>query len=422
MKAEIQKIVYPGKSFASHNGKVLFADEGLPGEIIEVKTTKEKKGYIEAATLNIVKTSDKRVKPLCDHYKACSPYQYIDYNFQLELKKLQIEEIFARVLGVKLSGFKVKPSEKIWGYRNKLRLHMIHRNGVSTLAYHMPETHDKFVPVDKCHLASGNVNNLFSFLADTASKRKLSFIEELEIRENIAGKLLVTVYGKTAENHKNNREWADEIAGRFPLEGIVYISRQTPEETLIHGKNYIEEKINDKIFRIGAQSFFQINISALNSLVAEMLETIERRSFRIAADLYCGIGTFGIIFADKSEKMIGVEIAEENIRFLSQNLKSNHINNYILYQGLSEKLTQQVLKEKIDALIVDPPRKGIGKDVCEILLKGKPRHIFYVSCDPVTLARDLKILLQKYNLAGISGYDFFPHTPHIETFCVLDRK
>lgn len=422
MKAEIQKIVYPGRSFSSHNGKILFTDEGLPGEIVEVKIIKEKKGYTEAVTLNIIKASDKRIKPLCGHYKACSPYQYIDYNFQLELKRLQIEEIFARALDVKLSRFKIEPSKKIWGYRNKLRLHLLWKNGALTLAYHIPETHDKFVPVDKCYLASGNMNNLFDFLTNTADKHKLNFIEEFEIRETAAGRLLVTIYGKTAINHKDSRKWANELSGHFPLEGIVYISRQTSEETVIYGKDYVEEKINDKVFHIGARSFFQINISTLKSLAAEMLEAIERRSFRIAADLYCGIGTFGIIFANKSEKMIGVEIAEENTRFLSQNLENNRINNYVFHQGSSEELIRQVLKEKIDALIVDPPRKGIGNDACEILLKNGPRHIFYVSCDPVTLARDLKILLPKYNLAGISGYDFFPHTPHIETFCVLDRK
>jgi 23S rRNA (uracil1939-C5)-methyltransferase len=191
---------------------------------------------------------------------------------------------------------------------------------------------------------------------------------------------------------------------------------------LLYGKNYIEEKIGDKTFQIGGQSFFQINIDALKLLILDMTEAIKLRGFKAVADLYCGIGTFGIIFADKAEKVLGGEILEENIFFLKENIKINHINNYSLYKGASENIIDRILKEKIDTLIIDPPRKGIGKEMCERLAENGPKHIFYVSCDPITLARDLKTLLQKYELTAIHGYDFFPHTPHIETFSILDRK
>jgi 23S rRNA (uracil1939-C5)-methyltransferase len=209
---------------------------------------------------------------------------------------------------------------------------------------------------------------------------------------------------------------------KFPFEGITYIAKDRLQETLLYGKNYIEEKIKDKTFQIGTQSFFQVNIDALKLLILDMAEAIKLRGFKIIADLYCGIGTFGIIFADKAEKVLGGEILEENIYFLKENIKINHINNYSLYKGASENIIARILKEKIDTLIIDPPRKGIGKEMCERLAKDGPKHIFYISCDPITLARDLKILLQKYELTAIHGYDFFPHTPHTETFSILDRR
>jgi len=422
MKIQIQKIVYPGKSFANQNGKVIFTDEGLPGEIIEIKLIKDKKNYSEAETLNIINACDKRVKPLCPHYKICSPYQYIDYSYQLELKESQIKEIFSRTLGRELKNFQVKHSQKIWGYRNKLRLHLLWKNNTAVLAYHTPGTHNKFVPIDKCSLASENMNNLFSVLAGIINEYKLKFIEEIEIKENSLSKMLLVIYGESAIDYKSIGERFKEITNEFAIDGIVYISKKYFEETILYGKNYIGEKIGNKTFHIGAQSFFQINTDMLGLLISDMNEAIKLSSFKIAADLYCGIGTFGIIFAGKAQKMLGVELLEENISFLKENIKLNHINNYILYKGASENLISKILEEKLDTLIVDPPRKGVGRDICESLLKAGPKHIFYISCDPITLARDLKILLQKYDLAKAYGYDFFPHTPHIETFTVLDRK
>jgi len=422
MNIEIQKIVYPGKSFANQNGKVIFTDEGLPGEIVEIKPIREKKNYIEAETLNVLNPSKKRANPLCPHYKICSPYQYIDYSYQLELKEFQVKEIFARNLDEDLNDFKIAPSPKIWGYRNKLRLHLLWENNTASLAYHALEAHNKFVPIGGCHLASENMNNLFSALIEALNNNKFKFIEEIEIKETTLGRLLLVIYAKTTVDYKNMNSFIKDIAEISPIDGIIYVAKEKSAETFLYGKNYIEEKIDNKIFRIGAQSFFQINAGILKLLIADIKEAVKLRDFKIVADLYCGIGTFGIIFADKAQKLLGVELLEENISFLKENIQVNHINNYNLHKGLSEDLISEILKEKIDTLIVDPPRKGIGQNICEKLLKAGPKHIFYISCDPVTLARDLKMLLQKYDLAKVYGYDFFPHTPHIETFTVLDRK
>lgn len=422
MKVEIQKIVYPGKSFASQNGKIIFTNEGLPGEIAEISPIRERKNYIEAQTLSISNESGKRVKPLCSHYKTCSSYQYIDYAYQLELKKLQIEEIFKHTVKKELTGFEIKPSGKIWEYRNKLRLSLLWKNNNAVLAYHAPETHDEFVPIDECYLASKNMNNLFSSLLKIINTNRFTFIEEIEIKENSNGSLLAVIYGKTPDCGGITRTFPDEITGKFDLSGIIYIGEKNRREKIIYGKNYLEEKISGKVFRIGAQSFFQINISTLELLIKDMDEMIKTRNFKIAADLYCGIGTFGIIFADKAQKMLGVELLEENTSFLKENIALNKINNYSFKKGPSERLISEIFTEKIKTLIVDPPRKGIGENVCKELLKAGPEHIFYVSCDPITLARDLKMLLQKYDLAKVYGYDFFPHTPHIEILTILDKK
>lgn len=422
MKTEIQKIVYPGKSLASHEGKVIFTNEGLPGETVEIKPLKERKNYVEAETLSIIKPSSKRVPPLCRHYKVCSPYQHIDYNYQIELKESQIREIFARHLKQELKNFTLKHSRETWAYRNKLRLHLLWKNNVATLAYHRPDTHDQFEPIDKCYLASEGMNKLFLLSADIANKYQLKFIEEIETKENTSGRLLLILYGASAEGHKNCGDCFSELIKALPLDGIIYIDAKTRNQETMYGVNYLEEKIEGKTFHIGAQSFFQVNNSTLRLLISDINEAVKTRDIKILADLYCGIGTFGILLSDKAEKIFGVELFEENIFFLKENIKLNKINNYTLYKGPSENLVSEILKKKIDTLIVDPPRKGMEKKVCDVLLESGPKQIFYVSCDPITLARDLKIVLQKYNLSQVYGYDFFPHTPHIETLVVLDRK
>ena len=424
MQIKIEKVVYPGKSLSIQNGKVIFTDEGLPDEIVEIELLKTKSNYIEAKTINTIEQSDKRVMPRCAHYKACSSYQYIDYNYQLLIKEKQVKDDFAHHLGQELKNFKIKSSQNIWGYRNKLRLNVIWNNGADTLAYHDQNYQNRFVPIDSCFLASEKINKLFIATIKLVNEHKLQFIEEIEIKESkYSGELLLMLFGKQ-NIERSHLKHLTSLEENFPLAGIVYIERDRTRqrEVVSLGKNYIEEEILNKKFHIGSQSFFQINIDMLKMLTEDINQTVKLCNFGIIADLYCGIGTFGIIFSDKAIKIIGAESAKENIYFLKKNIKINKINNYDIYEGMSEDLAPKILEEKLNILIVDPPRKGLERLMCQKLLKNCPKNIFYISCNPSTLIRDLKMLLPRYKLVKMHGYDFFPHTPHIETFSILDRK
>lgn len=422
MQLKIEKIVYPGKSLAHHNGKIFFIDEGLSDEVVEIKPLKEKNNYTEAETIRIVTPSARRIAPRCGHYKICSGYQYIAYEEQLKIKTEQIKEIFSRALAKELIGFQIKPSPKIWGYRNKLHLHVLWDTS-AYLAYHSPETHNTFVKIDGCFLASKEINNLLVSLLELINRDALKLIEEVEIKQTSStGQMLLVIFGKKLENSETLSENLLTLKKSFPLAGIVYIEKGKTAEILLDGKNYIEERLNNRILRIGAQSFFQINIDALKLLLSDMTEKIQPLECNIMADLYCGIGTFGILFGDNAKQLISVESSFQNIKFLEENIRLNKLNNSKVLHGYSEELIPRILKEKIDILIIDPPRKGIGNVMCKNILENPVKYIFYVSCDPSTLARDLKMLLKGYNLDSVSGYDFFPHTPHIETFCLLARK
>ncbi|MFA5388341.1 MAG: hypothetical protein WC312_01120 [Candidatus Omnitrophota bacterium] len=387
MEITIQKIIYPGKSLAVLNNKTILTDEGLPNEIVEAKIVKEKKNYIEAKTVKIIKPSPLRAVPRCGHYKSCGPYQYIDYKAQLSIKESQLKEIFPDM------PITITPSPEIWGYRNKIRLSVIRKDKRASLAYHAPETQDKFIEWgNECLLVSRNVNGLLVSVIEKINRDNLDSIEEIEIRESHTTK--------------------DTMATAYAPGKIENIQ----------GKPYIEETISGKTFRIGPGSFFQINIPMLDIVLKETRKYLSRDKKEIIADLYCGIGTFGISLSDFAEEIIGIESDPANISFLKGNLKLNKIGNFRIYEGPCEKLFFSAQARGIDTLIVDPPRKGLDNMLCQQILLSPIKKILYLSCNPATLSRDLKILNASYTLKSLKSFDFFPHTPHIETLAFLEKK
>jgi len=365
MELAIEKIVYPGKSLGHIKEKVVFCNEGLPKEIVDIKILNEKKNFIEAQTVSILEKSPFRIEPKCDHYKACSCYQYIDYRAQIEIKEKQIKEMLKRGLGIELNKTLVMPSPVIWGYRNNARMQIVWENKTPHLAYHKPGSSDEFVKVKKCFLLSENVNNELKKRLDDLKDKKLYDTNEITVRENSC------------------------------------------------------ENIGNKKLFFGQGSFFQVNIAMLKELVDDLKINLELSGKETLADIYCGVGTFGIILSDSVKKVLAVESSVNNISFLKQNIAENNKGNFSVYEGAGEYLIDSILSQNPDVIILDPPRKGLDAKITKALNEKHSGLIIYISCDPATLARDLKILLGRYKIGFIKCYDFFPHTPHIETMCVL---
>ena len=185
---------------------------------------------------------------------------------------------------------------------------------------------------------------------------------------------------------------------------------------------YIEEIVSGKTFRIGPDSFFQINIPMLEEALREMQKYAGPDKKETIADLYCGIGTFGICLSQYAKEVIGIESAPGNISFLKSNLKLNQIKNFRLYEGACEKLFPSLMNSGIDTLMLDPPRKGLDNMLCQNILLSSIKKIMYLSCNPPTLSRDLKILGRRYQVKILHIFDFFPQTPHIETLAILEKK
>jgi 23S rRNA (uracil1939-C5)-methyltransferase len=403
---------------------VVFTDEGLPGELVEVRVTKERPNYIEGRTERVVEASPRRRPARCGHYKACSPYQVIDHPFQIEVKTRQVEELLGRGLGIGPVSPAVKPSPEIWGYRNKARFHLIGREGHLAPAYHEPDSTRTYVRVESCHLISERMNGLLAAALEMLNAARVTAVRDIEVKETAdGGEMLLVLSGAKYSKTALPAALGPSLKKRFPLGGIVWLTEngERVSEVILGGKDFIEEKAGGLTYRLGARSFFQVNRFLLEDTLGLVCGAAAEAGARRIADLYCGLGTFGLALAAGAEEVWGVESDPANIAFLQQNVRLNKADNFRLGRGTAEDWAGRILAEQPDLVIVDPPRKGLGPRVVGPILQSPPPWLFYLSCDPATLVRDIKGLLTRYKLERLWLLDFFPHTPHIETLSLLAR-
>jgi 23S rRNA (uracil1939-C5)-methyltransferase len=423
MQITIEKIIYPGKSLARENGKIFLTDEGLPGERVEIAVVKEKKNYNEATTQSVITPSAHRVAPRCSHFKICSPYQIINYPYQVHLKETQLRQILGHAVKTDLPFEEMQAAQQIWGYRNKIHLHIIRGNGVRP-AYHSPGSHDQFTAINECFLASPNMNALISACGKIISRDSLNGVRQITIRENHAkNQLLLALSGHLpADEQQRAAGGFKQLAGNLPLAGIIYADEKKHREQLLWGSSFINDVISGKTFHYGAASFFQINPAMLELLIHDLRSSIPFDTGKNVIDYFCGTGLFGIIIAPLAARVTGIESNPRDIFFLKKNIAENAVTNFVIRKEDCRSSAGRSKKDPADIIIADPPRNGLGYALCAALIQKKARHIAYISCDPATLARDYKALLNEYELRRVFAYDFFPHTPHIETLSIFELK
>ncbi|MCX6563648.1 MAG: 23S rRNA (uracil(1939)-C(5))-methyltransferase RlmD [Candidatus Aminicenantes bacterium] len=426
MRIVIDKIVYPGRRMASHEGQVVFTDEGLPGELVEAEIVRRKKNFLEARTVTILGESGRRIKPLCAHYRTCSSYQSLRYEDQIELKRTQLGEILEGTLSSGENELEIIPSPEIWHYRNKARYSILWEEGKAHLAYHRPGSRDEFVKIEDCHLVAEPISELLKTLVKVIEEEGLSSLREVEAKENRAGRkeLLLNLFWTSAQDSKSLDPILARLLSRFPLAGVVshLMQRGAEREIVEWGRPWIEERIGEARFQIGARSFFQVNVGMLGTVIEDMKRLAAFRGTERLGDFYCGLGTFGIALAREVKEVYGVESDPANIRFLKTNIALNGLSHFKIFEGPSRDWVPWLLEKKLEAAVFDPPRKGLDPEAVAALLRHPVPTIIYLSCNPTTLARDLKALLPAYRIKAVRAYDFFPHTPHIETLAILNLR
>ena len=402
MEVVIEKMNHQAMGIAKINGKVVFIPKVIVGDIVDIDIVKEYKNYSIGRVNKIIKKSAKRVDVLCPYYDICGGCSISAYTYQdeLEYKVNNVIDIFKR------NEIDIKPniikSDNRYGYRNKITLQV--SDGIIGL---YEEDSNKIVDVDKCLLVSDKLNEIIDIIKKNINVNKCN---KIVIRDTYYG-IMIIFYGSV-----NSEEVIKYLGNK-----VVSIYTYDNKYKCIYGEKYLYEMIGEYKYRISPDSFFQVNSRTVNKLYNKVVEyAIRNEKKDNLVDLYCGTGTIGIYLSKYFNSIIGIELNKQAVEDAKENAKINGVNNIEFYAGDVGKIINDQIKA--DVIVVDPPRSGLDKRTKDILLKIKANKIVYVSCNPLTLARDIKELDSWYDLGDITLVDMFPNTHHVECVSVLHRK
>jgi 23S rRNA (uracil1939-C5)-methyltransferase len=427
---DIETLAYGGRGVARADGYVVFVGGGLPGDRVRARLTKARRHYAEARVVELVRPSGERVAERCLHDgEPCpgAPWQALPYELQLSHKRDQVAESLERLGG--LSGFELEPPEPAgeqWRYRNKLEYSFGEREGDLALGFHARGRWDLILDVDDCQLASERNNE--------ARNRVRAWAREAGVpaydRREQAGVLrnLVVREGRRTGQVQTRLVTSAAAIPRPPVDLHTVIegpSGGTGGETGALGREHLEEELCGLRLRISPAAFFQTNTEMAERLYAVVREYARLTGTERLFDLYCGIGTIGLVLAAAAGEVWGVESVPEAVADAEENARRNGIANVRFVPGDARGAIRPLLEQAgpPDVVVVDPPRAGLSKKVVRRVIEcGAPR-IVYVSCNPTTLAPNAAQLGEAgYRLLRVRPVDMFPHTPHIECVALLERE
>ncbi len=433
----IDTLAHGGAGVARRDGYVVFVQGGIPGDTVRAVVGKAKRAYAEARAVEIITPSPDRIEPLADHPGA--PWQVIPYAKQLEIKQEQVDDSLRRI--GKLDGYTLEPiipAVQEWRYRNKLEYSFgTDDSGQLICGFHTPGHWEDIVEVTDCMLASEAGNKAREEVVAWCRAQGLGaydrrtsegFLRNLVVREGRrTGEIqvrLVTSPGKLD---------SDSLIQATPsANGLLWTRLESLGETtmggqtaLLSGAEQLEEELGGLRVSISAEAFFQTNTEMAEQLYALAIEYAELKGYERLFDLYCGIGTIGLLMAPRAAELWGLEIVEDAIADAIKNARANEIDNTNFFAG-DVRLVLRELVEKAgrpDVLVVDPPRAGLSQKVVRRVIEAAPKRIVYVSCNPTTLAPNAAQLVEAgYELTKVRPVDMFPQTPHVECVAQLERR
>ena len=457
-KVLVEDYAAEGKSLARLDGKVIFIENAIPGDVVDVKLSKNKKDWAEGFITAFHEYSPDRVEPFCSHFGVCGGcrWQMLPYSRQLQYKQKQVVDVLERIGKVELPEMSpILGAENSKYYRNKMEYTFssrrfllpseLHNPSISAdqnvAGFHAKGLFDKVVDIDTCWLQGEPTNALRKAIRDYGLKNGLSFydikahqgfLRNLMLRICTTGEVMANlVIGY--EDEKTTRNLADHLLQQFPeLTTLLYtvngkwndsINDLSPQ--VLHGKGYVIEKLEDFSFKIGPKSFFQTNTRQGERLYQITREFAELTGRETVYDLYCGTGSIGIFVSRQAAQIVGVEVIPEAIEDARENAALNGIGHASFYDGDVVDVCQDpffAAHGKPDVIITDPPRAGMHEGLVNKILEIAAPTVVYVSCNPATQARDLRLLDSKYAVTKVQPVDMFPHTHHIENIVQLKLR
>lgn len=445
LTVKIEKLSNLGLGIAKVNGYVIFVPNSCPGDILKVKLTKKNKTYGNAEIVEIIEASPNRVEPFCKMQKVCGScqLQFIDYEAQLLYKKTVVEDAMRTIFGQEVGVRDVIPSPLIKEYRHKIQYPISQtKNSKRILAGYYKTGSHELINIKHCPIQPECCDKIIEFIRDCSQKLQITGYDEktgmgllrhVVIRSSYLDKsnLVVLVINsdkipKTvitlSEKIYNDLENIQGVCVNFNKTKTNLILGEKTE--LVSGDDYIKESLCDKIFKIGPKTFFQVNPPSADNIFRYVHDYINN-NFKnpVVLDAYAGVTAFGICVSDVVSKIVSIEEVEESVKLARQVAEINGINNIEFNQGDAGKFLslETTLGRQFHITILDPPRKGCSRESLDYVLELTKDKIIYVSCNPATLARDLKYLYAHgAKVEYVQPFDMFPHTYHIENVAIVD--
>lgn len=443
---DVEKLSNLGFGIAKHDGLVVFVESACPGDKLKVKITKLNKNWANAQITEIIEKSPNRVAPPCAMQNVCGgcQLQFIDYDYQLKLKKEIIEDAIKTIGNLEIEVKDPVASPQNLHYRHKVQ-YPIAQTKVSRrilAGYYKPKSHE-IINIKHCPIQPEICDRIIDFIRNTAFDYGISGFDEKkhggDLRHVVlriskaTDKVLVTLVVNSTRTFDKLQDFAQNIYDNFKEVSGVCVNFN-PKKTnvimgdnteLFVGKDFIKERILDKTFRIGPKTFFQINPESAENIFAFVKNYIKDNfEAPMVLDAYAGVTSFGISVSDICRKVVSVEESKEAVDLAAETIELNEIKNVELHNMDTQKFFEKELatkKRKFDVIILDPPRKGCSENCLENAIKLCKGKIIYVSCNPATLARDLKFLSEKgATVEFIQPFDMFCHTYHIESVAIIN--
>lgn len=437
--ADILDLTYEGNGIAKVDGYPLFVENALPGEKVKLQILKVGKDYGFAKTIEIIEPSPDRQEVKDSRYiqTGIAPLLFLKYEKQLEFKKKQIENVLAKQ---SLNDIKVLDTvgmKNPFNYRNKAQIPVREIDGKLQTGFYRRHSHD-LVPMENFLIQEDGIDELIVLVRDILSKYNVTAYDEatnsgqirnIMIRKGHFTNQYMVVLVTTREKISALNAIVDEISELNNVVSVIQNINPNKTNVLLGKKNktlrgfpYIEDKILGNTYRISPNSFYQVNPVQTEKLYQIAIDKANLTNKEVVVDAYSGIGTIGLTMAKKVKRVEGIEIVEAAVKDANRNATVNHIGNAKFQVGKVETVLRDWAHDgkKIDVLMVDPPRKGLDKSLIDALDTIKPKKMVYISCNPATLARDLRLLTDiGYTVGSITPVDMFPMTNHVESVTLL---
>lgn len=439
---KIEKLVYEGKGLAHIEDKAVFVKGVLPDELVRIRLFRIHKNYIEGKLIEILTPSKFRIKPMCPYNKPCGACDFscINYDYQIKLKENILAEIFKN-FDIQFNPFIKSDYNKNYRIKAQFPTSETKNSKRVLIGYYKEKTHD-ITDIKFCPSQKPIMDEIANYIRENwklgcyIEKKETGLLRHVLIKtSNATGDILLTLVLNSNEKEFNSikkdiEAFSDCITKKFKeIKGVLVnfnnqnTNKITGDKTvLINGENFIFEFLEDKKYKTGALSFFQINPNVAVKIFNSAKNLINKKGTLL--DLYGGVGTIGIFMKEKATKITLIEENPEAIKFAKENFKLNEILKYEIFEGKAEETVQKILKDKktFDNIVIDPPRKG-SDDITLSNISKMTNSLIYISCNPMTLKRDAETLIKLgFKFISLQGADMFPNTHHIECLAYFKKE